>query len=83
MRYCPPDQRVVGVVDVVRYVSANKAKRLENDKVPNVLLNLCKCFSALKGFLNPQARKEWQVVAKKLKDHKDEDVAFFAAKSEE
>lgn len=57
-------------------------KRLEQDKVPNVQLNLIKCYSSLKNALSPQVKKEWQVLAKKLKESKDEDVVYFASKSE-
>jgi hypothetical protein len=59
------------------------AKRMESDKVPNVLINLSKCYISLKNQLTPQAKKDWQPIAKKLKENKDEDVVFFATKSEE
>jgi hypothetical protein len=58
-------------------------KRLEQDKVPNVQINLIKCYIALKNFLSPQIKKDWQQIAKKFKESKDEDVVYYASKCEE
>lgn len=65
-----------------RNVFDNVVKRLEQEKVPNVLINLIKCYISLKSSLSPQVKKEWQGFAKKLKESKDEDVVYFSSKSE-
>lgn len=43
------------------------ARRLDNDKVPNVLINLIKCYMTLKNTLSVAAKKEWILTAKRLK----------------
>jgi acyl-CoA-binding protein len=41
-------------------------------------------YSKIKGYLNPQAKKEFLAFVSKVKSEKqDEDVLFFAAKCEE
>lgn len=55
-------------------------KKLETEKVPNVLLALLTVYPKIKGSLTPQSKKDFQAVLRKAKESKDEDVLYFADK---
>ena len=39
------------------YILFHLGKKLENEKVPNVLIAYFTAYSKIKGYLNPQAKK--------------------------
>lgn len=57
-------------------------KELKDEKVPNVLINLCKCYTVVRSGVSAGVRKEWGEMLGKLKESKDEDVVYYASKAE-
>lgn len=57
-------------------------KKLENEKVANVLVSLFISYIQIKGNLSPQAKKEFQAFVAKVKEEKqDEDVLYYASRA--
>ncbi len=59
-------------------------KKLEEEKVPNVLITFLAEYPKFKVNLNSQSKKEFQVFVKKIRDEKDdEDVLYYISKADE
>jgi hypothetical protein len=62
----------------------DSGKKLEEEKVSNVLITFLAEYPKFRGSLNSQSKKEFQVLARKIRDEKDdEDVLYFISKADE
>lgn len=58
-------------------------KKIEGEKVPNVILAFLAAYAQVKSQLTPQSKKDFQTTLKKIKELKDQDVLYFAEKVKE
>ena len=58
-------------------------KKMESEKVPNVILAFLASYPKIKGNLNAQSKKDFSAALRKIKEVKDEDVEYYAEKVEE
>lgn len=63
------------------YFFNNVGKKMETEKVPNVLLAFLAAYPKVKSSLNPQSKKDFQSTLRKIREIKDEDVLYFADKT--
>jgi hypothetical protein len=57
-------------------------RKLENEKIANVLVALFISYAEIKGKLSAQAKKEFQGFIAKVKEEKqDEDVLYYASRA--